>query len=169
MEELMKDRIRLVMENQHQTQKVFANFIGMSEGALSSIFTGRTKPTLNIVEAIKNKIPKISTDWLLFGRGEMFEQEASAPLSPAAADASPTPALGDNLAPKAGQSSARSAVVEPSFFGSPTPSIAQPKEVVKIVEKKPRRITEIRVFYDDQTWETFVPQKGWFLGRETFP
>ncbi|MFW5557571.1 MAG: helix-turn-helix domain-containing protein, partial [Prevotella sp.] len=45
----MKDRIRLVMENQHQTQKVFANFIGMSEGALSSIFNGRTKPTLNIV------------------------------------------------------------------------------------------------------------------------
>ena len=160
MEELMKDRIRLVMENQHQTQKVFANFIGMSEGALSSIFTGRTKPTLNIVEAIKNKIPKISTDWLLFGRGEMFEQEASAPLSPAAADVSPTPALGDNLAPKGGQSSARSAVVEPSFFGSPTPPITQPKEVVKIVEKKPRRITEIRVFYDDQTWETFVPQKG---------
>ena len=80
MEELMKDRIRLVMENQHQTQKVFANFIGMSEGALSSIFNGRTKPTLNIVEAIKNKIPKISTDWLLFGRGEMFEKDPSSEL-----------------------------------------------------------------------------------------
>src|SRR3712207_9127743 len=35
-------------------------------------FTGRTKPTLNIVEAIKNKIPDISTDWLMFGNGEMY-------------------------------------------------------------------------------------------------
>ena len=26
-------------------------------------------------------------------------------------------------------------------------------------EKERRRITEIRVFYDDQTWESFVPKK----------
>jgi len=30
---------------------------------------------------------------------------------------------------------------------------------VKTIDKPQRRITEIRVFYDDQTWETFVPQK----------
>ena len=30
---------------------------------------------------------------------------------------------------------------------------------VKTIDKPARRITEIRVFYDDQTWETFVPQK----------
>ena len=28
---------------------------------------------------------------------------------------------------------------------------------MKSSEVKQRRITEIRVFYDDQTWETFVP------------
>ena len=30
---------------------------------------------------------------------------------------------------------------------------------VKIINKVQRNITEIRVFYDDQTWETFVPQR----------
>ena len=30
---------------------------------------------------------------------------------------------------------------------------------VKTIDKPQRRITEIRVFYDDQTWETFIPQK----------
>ena len=50
----MKDRIRQIMESQHMTQKTFASFIDMSEGSLSSIFNGRTKPTLNIVDAIKN-------------------------------------------------------------------------------------------------------------------
>ncbi|MGI6223118.1 MAG: helix-turn-helix domain-containing protein [Prevotella sp.] len=153
----MKDRIRLVMENQHQTQKVFANFIGMSEGALSSIFTGRTKPTLNIVEAIKNKIPKISTDWLLFGKGEMFEQVTPAPQTPSESSPSPAPDEGEPVSQ--GQPSAQTKVVEPSFFAPSQAPRQQPKEVVKIVEKKPRRITEIRVFYDDQTWETFVPQK----------
>lgn len=30
---------------------------------------------------------------------------------------------------------------------------------VKNIDKQPRKITEIRVFYDDQTWESFVPKK----------
>ena len=27
------------------------------------------------------------------------------------------------------------------------------------IDKQSRRITEIRVFYDDQTWESFVPKR----------
>ena len=65
----MKDRIREIMESQHMTQKVFASFIGLSEGSLSGIYSGRTRPTLNVVELIKAKIPAISTDWLMFGTG----------------------------------------------------------------------------------------------------
>ena len=53
----MKDRIKKVMESQHMSQQTFALSIGMSPASLSSIFNGRTKPTLNIVEAIKDKIP----------------------------------------------------------------------------------------------------------------
>ena len=68
----MKDRIRQIMEAKHMTQQVFAQFIDMSPASLSSIFNGRTKPTLNIVEAIKKKIPEINIDWLLFGSGEMY-------------------------------------------------------------------------------------------------
>ena len=32
-------------------------------------------------------------------------------------------------------------------------------ENMKNLDKAPRRVTEIRVFYDDQTWESFVPEK----------
>jgi hypothetical protein len=32
-------------------------------------------------------------------------------------------------------------------------------EEIKIVDKTPRKVTEIRVYYDDQTYETFVPAK----------
>ena len=31
------------------------------------------------------------------------------------------------------------------------------KQVVKYLDKPVRKITEIRVYYDDQTWETFAP------------
>ena len=54
------------------TQQVFAQFIKISPATLSGIFNGRTNPSLNIVEAIKNSLPSISTDWLLFGNGPMY-------------------------------------------------------------------------------------------------
>lgn len=147
----MKDRIRLVMESQHMTQGTFANFIGMSPASLSSIFNGRTKPTLNIVEAIKAKIPKISTDWLMFGSGQMYvDGSSSEPTS------QQQPTL-DFEAPSPTPQPSPSPVQN---FQSVTPTLQNvEKTVVKYIDKQPRMITEIRIFYDDQTWETFVPKK----------
>lgn len=53
----------------------------------------------------------------------------------------------------------------PSLFEQPqTHGVRRtPKNVaqaaVKYIDKPQRKITEIRIFYDDQTWETFVPKK----------
>jgi len=33
------------------------------------------------------------------------------------------------------------------------------REEIKILDKPQRKVIEIRVFYDDQTWDTFVPVK----------
>ena len=161
----MKDRIRQIMESQHMTQQVFADFIGLAPATLSSIYNERTRPTLSVVEAIKKKIPNISTDWLMFGSGDMYIS------SPAPADSllsaeergvnggqivqspmldfdqpqSPTPQQG----PQAPYSF--------NSVKSTRPEIERTE--VKIIDKQQRRVTEIRVFYDDQTWECFVPVK----------
>jgi len=155
----MKDRIRQIMESQHMTQQVFAQFIEMSPASLSSIFNGRTKPTLNIIEGIKKKIPDINTDWLMFGTGSMYLDSKSAP-SPSS----------DELS-----SSSKNPMLPFDSMPSPTPEMTtgtsttgysvkstrlnSAREEIKIVDKPQRRVTEIRVFYDDQTWESFVPAK----------
>ena len=161
----MKDRIRQIMESQHMTQQVFADFIGLAPATLSSIFNERTRPTLSVVEAIKKKIPNISTDWLMFGSGEMYV------ASPAPAD-SLFPAEENGSSP--GQSYQNPML---DFDLSPAPTPQQPVQTpysfnsvksthpeiitqeIKTIDKPQRRVMEIRVFYDDQTWETFVPQK----------
>lgn len=151
----MKDRIRKIMESQHMTQQVFANFIELSPASLSSIFNGRTRPTLNIVEAIKKKFPTISVDWLLFGSGSMYaandgSSTDSAPQGLAVDSPEPTLDFGD------------ATLSQPTFVPTPSPQISQPRTLMmdaKNIDKKPRSITEIRIFYDDQTWETFVPKK----------
>ena len=68
---VMKDRIKQIMESQKMTQQEFADYIGLAPATLSSIFNGRTRPTLNVVEALKKKIPNINIEWLMFGSGEM--------------------------------------------------------------------------------------------------
>ena len=149
------------MESQHMTQQVFADYIQQSPATLSSIFNGRTRPTLNIVEAIKKKIPNISTDWLMFGSGDMYlpeddgrnEETTSSDHSPLIQnpmldfDAAPSPAPQNVVQTTSISNSVRNTRLE------------NERQEVKIIDKPQRRITEIRVFYDDQTWETFVPQK----------
>ena len=161
----MKDRIRQIMESQHMTQQVFADYIQQSPATLSSIFNGRTRPTLNIVEAIKKKIPNISTDWLMFGTGDMYLPEND-PLEGAqhpSETGSDTPRQIQNPMfdfEAAPSPTPQNALQQPQFSNSVrnTRLDFEHKEV-KTLDKPARRITEIRVFYDDQTWETFVPQK----------
>lgn len=75
----MKDRIKQLMESQHMSQQTFADFIGISSPTLSSIFNGRTKPSIYTVEAIRSKFPTISLDWLMYGNGPMFKDDISSP------------------------------------------------------------------------------------------
>ena len=150
------------MEDQHMTQQVFADFLQQSPATLSSIFNGRTRPTLNIIDSIKTKIPDISIEWLLYGVGEMYLTHPE----------------GSDQGMLEGQIQGQEQMIN---FDSPAPGVFQmpqnpvsatpysqsvksthPEivpEQIKIVDKTPRKVTEIRVYYDDQTYETFVPAK----------
>lgn len=161
----MKDRIRQIMEAQHMTQQVFAEFIGTTPATLSGIFNDRTRPTLNIVEAIKKKIPDINTDWLMFGTGQMFLHSSTPSNNPKSAQADPRQTGSQGI----------DQMIDFGLPSSPTPQSVLPtassynsvrntpqillRDEVKNLDKPQRRVTEIRVYYDDQTWESFVPSK----------
>ncbi|MCR4957850.1 MAG: helix-turn-helix domain-containing protein [Prevotella sp.] len=168
----MKDRIRQIMEAQHMTQQVFADFIGTNPATLSGIFNDRTRPTLNIVEAIKRKIPDISTDWLMFGTGHMYQHPSlstgNAQIT-SSDDWKPSPDNRQNVPVGSEQMIDFDPVVPPTPQSAPAASSSYNsvrntqqfllREEVKHLDKPQRRVTEIRVYYDDQTWESFVPSK----------
>ena len=161
-----KDRIRQIMESKHMTQQVFAQFLDMSPASLSSIFNGRTKPTLNIVEAIKKKLPDINIDWLIFGTGDMYGGGAdSAGGTGGGHDGtSPEPTLdfgaGDMASTPTPIDSGRDLFAAGGHGGmAPNATHEIIREEIKYVEKPARRVVEIRVYYDDLTYETFVPSK----------
>ena len=111
------------------TQKVFAQFTGISEGSLSGVFNGHTRPTLQMVDLIHQRFPNISTDWLMYGQGPMYRDQVEDKTE------------GEQAETNASLNGAGNSI----------------KQVVKYLDKPARKITEIRVYYDDQTWETFAP------------
>lgn len=157
----MKDRIRQIMESQHMTQQVFADYIGVGAATLSSIFNDRTRPTLNIVEAIKKKIPNINTDWLMFGSGDMYRADMDAPSTSEVTSSAPQ--RPSSLMLDFDQSASPTPQnVSPQYNNSNSVKSTRPeslREEVKFIDKPQRKVIEIRVFYDDQTWDTFIPAK----------
>lgn len=141
------------MESQHMTQKVFASFIGLSEGSLSGIYSGRTRPTLNVVELIKEKIPAISTDWLMFGKGKMYTSENDSSDAAYQGSSQQLPFNDFPTSPSGGLFNPLENVGVTSTPKNPV------KTEVKYIDKPQRQITEIKIFFDDQTFESFVPKK----------
>lgn len=180
----MKDRIREVMTHLGLSQQDFAAKLQMAPASISSIFNGRTNPTINHVMAIHNAFPQISEKWLLFGEGEMFSSTtpnptpSSSPMSlidddeeadslggffnqPAGGSPSPqggvTMGLSVSSSPSGGTVRPTSAQRDHARESSRDGRREAVYEDVKKVDKPLRRVKEIRVFYDDNTYETFVP------------
>ncbi len=154
----MKDRIKLLMESQHMAQHSFAQFIGLSPATLSSIFNGRTNPTLATVEAIHSKLPLLNIDWLMFGNGPMYKNTQyntnNTSDSETTNDSQPALLFDDS---EDNRHESGSVPQQQSFSAKQTRKTSNSDE--NLFDKKPKTITEIRVFFDDQTYESFVPKK----------
>lgn len=145
---------------QKLSQQEFAEMLKISPASLSSIFNDRTKPTINHVEAVMSSFPNINLQWLMAGEGEMFlspgTSEDDSPSSGQQSDGSGDSLLPfDNPAPTPRDRQANQRMPMSGYLGSDLQTL----HGAKISDKKPRQITEIRIFYDDQTWESFVPKK----------
>lgn len=148
------------MEAQHMSQQVFADFIGTTPATLSGIFNDRTRPTINIVESIKKKIPDINTDWLLFGHGSMYkvaDDDAEAVMVNSDDSQNFHESMFDFPTTPSGIKNNVHAGAMSNGVRSTRQDLM--REDLKNFDKPMRRVTEIRVYYDDQTWESFIPSK----------
>ena len=151
----MKDRIIALMKQMGMSQKTFASEICISEGALSSIFNGRTKPTLNTVNNIHERFPEVNMGWLIDGKGEMLISGAQVPPSAGTNEAGEA-----TVASQAAGQPVQGTFPEHVLYPQQTPSQVPPQmpytaAIPKNPDKPMRRISEIRVFYDDGTFEVF--------------
>lgn len=155
----IKDRIRLIMEKEKIPPRVFAETINVQQSTLSHILNGRNKPSLEVVMKVHQAYTYVDLQWLLYGKGEMLAVEnktreslgSKGEFQQGLFDEKPVftsnmPVIPENR----------------KEMGISTPSNS-PKEIVKqeirYIERPARKITEIRIFFDDNTYEIFKGEK----------
>ena len=72
----MKDRILDFLKAENKSSSQFAVEIGVQPSGISHIISGRNKPSLDFILKMLEKYPFLSTDWLLFGKGDMYRDQS---------------------------------------------------------------------------------------------
>jgi transcriptional regulator with XRE-family HTH domain len=73
---MMKERLIEFLKAENKTSAQLAEEIGVQPSGISHILSGRNKPSLDFVLKMLEKYPFLSTEWLLFGRGNMYKDES---------------------------------------------------------------------------------------------
>jgi len=144
----MKERILQFLARENKSSSHFAMEIGVQPSSISHILSGRNKPSLDFVIKMLSRYPEISSDWLLFGRGDMYKENNE-------------PSLFDspdmNTGGKSGyrEKSLITAEQKEIFDGNET--LAGSENPVKPdIGKKTRKIV---VLYSDNTFTEFYPEQ----------
>lgn len=148
----IKYRISEIMKLEHLTPSIFAESIGIQRSALSHILNGRNNPSLDVVMKIHQAYNFINLEWLLYGKGEMIDSEVKKGDS--------IPLLFDENALNTPNGAAtlgyRKEIASTTTGETIKDTVIQE---IKYIERPQRKITEIRLFFDDNTYEIFKSEK----------
>ena len=148
------------------SQQEFASALDISPSTLSGIFNARTQPTLAVVNKIHERFPKVNLMWLLYGTGDMYVKAGNGDgnILPSADKSlnneERTDISASTAEAKSGGGTMLNADEELKGETSDSPIGERIIERVKYIDKPARRITEINVYFDDGTYEVFVPRKS---------
>jgi transcriptional regulator with XRE-family HTH domain len=145
----IKDRIKLIMEKEKMLSGVFAESIGIQQSTLSHILNGRNNPSLDVVMKIHQKFNYVNLDWLLYGTGELIA--ANRQTANILRDKN-EPYLFTDVFPA-------NKVNKPHLPEIHTEENKNHDSKSSFIETHTRKITEIRIFFDDNTFEIFKSEK----------
>lgn len=186
-EESVATRLKVFISHLGISYSGFADNCGIPRPTLSQLVTGRNKKVSDsLLTQIHKVYPELSMVWLLFGEGPMLLSESGNPTSSNCSDLHSDMALSESSASggvlnenfaseNLENLSSRAALSEFSKengLNSPCGKgqYAEVKDVrlsvrigeleaqIEKMRKNPRKVAQITVYYDDSTFETFVPK-----------
>lgn len=173
-----KEKIELIIQEKRLNNTQFCNEVCIAPGTLSHIRSGRTEPSLNILRSIVQAFPDINPAWLFYNEEPMY-RNADSPTSDSSVsenihlnnvdedlEADSTQlnlfaSMGNLSAPPRVSSVpiASQLPVESRRSASGESSLQSIQDIVaetlKQQQKPQRKVVEVRIFFDDGTFETF--------------
>ena len=149
----MRERIRQIMENENLTPAKFADRLQINRANISHILNGRNNPSLDVVTKILSGMPYINTEWLINGTGQMYKDGFDMDSIPKEHDLFH-------------QSPATTPQEKETVVKSEGIDVNKPEKNIQVIENKiidaqknnDKKIRQIIIYYNDSTFETFVPQ-----------
>ena len=74
----MNRRLLQFLQAENLTQTQFADTLSVARGSVSHILSGRNKPGYDFLESLLLHYPQLNLDWLLTGKGRMYNALESA-------------------------------------------------------------------------------------------
>jgi transcriptional regulator with XRE-family HTH domain len=139
----MEARIQRLIGSENLSPTKFADIIGVQRSAISHILSGRNKPSFDLIQKILSKFPRVSSEWLLMGRGEMYKTTIQQRLF----DTDMKPSV-----PTESKNEVKSAVIHDNTLNT---SISKVPEI-QINESTIERII---IFYRDKSFKEYFPEK----------
>ncbi|MCM1319478.1 MAG: helix-turn-helix domain-containing protein [Muribaculaceae bacterium] len=161
-EQNVATRLKHFMDNEGLTISQFADRCGIPRPSLSQLLSGRNKKLSDVVvKQIHDQFPDLSVLWLMFGEGSMLTPK---PINPAlASEAAKFMDDDSDMNPDANLSelNAINSNANPADKQSVKHDFANANIQMQIERNtpNPRKVVSITIFYDDNSYETFLPEK----------
>ena len=144
----MKERLLEFLRAENKSSAQFAEEIRVQPSGISHILSGRNNPSLDFVLKMLEKYQFISTDWLLFGKGSMYNDPRMQTLF---YEESTIDKNADAKIPQEQQIKSDNTINE----------TVKDRSVDDIFKGEGSSISRIVWFYDDKSFEEYFPrQKG---------
>ncbi len=160
MDENIKDRLKTIVDYKQLNYGEFAKEISVAQSTISNIFGARgTTPSVEVILRLHQRYPDINLEWLLTGKGKMCNgssEEVEASLQ--TKDSCSSLFIEETAQSPEDSSDGKNRRENPLGNAPNRPKNIVHQEII-YKERPPRRITEIRIFFDDNTYETFKPEK----------
>lgn len=153
----MKDRLQKLLAREDLTPVRFAEKVGVQRSSVSHILSGRNNPSLDFIQKILVAFPQISTDWLIRGRGEMYNSaQASVNNERKRIPGDLFSSLNDEDTPVYLSSKVKADPDERKTVGKEVRKEQHDEAIVQ--RASDRRIEKIVVFYSDKTFTEYLPE-----------
>lgn len=169
MEDSIASRLKTFITYLGINDSAFADKCGISRSTLSLLLGGKNKKVSDQqIAQIHFAYPELSVVWLMFGEGSMLnisDQDSSTASNDEFSESQilKIPTIG---AEEESDSNLRTLNKAEKTVNQLTKIQLQLQEKIQELEAKiqkiqsePRRVSKITIFYDDSTFETFIPEK----------